>query len=283
MKKRSIDEIIFFLFGLTSVLCIALICFFIFAKGIPTISKIGVSDFLLGIKWKPKSDVFGIFPMILASIIVAVGSAIIGVPIGILCATYMAMFTKGKFYTFLQSIVDLLAGIPSIVYGFFGLVVLVPIFREILPGNGKHIFTASFLLGLMILPQIISVSENAISSVKKTYYNAAVAQGISHERVVFSVVLPAAKSGIMSSIILGIGRSIGETMAVIMVIGNQPILPKNLFKGARTLTGNIVIEMGYATGMHRDALLATAMVLFIIVLLINVIYQLAVGGERSNV
>ncbi len=233
-------------------------------------AEIGVGNFLLGTKWKPGIDVYGILPMILGSVYVTAGALIIGVPIGILTAIFMAYFCPEKIYGVLKPAVELLAGIPSVVYGFFGLVVLVPFVRDNLGGTGLSMLTASMLLGMMILPTIISVAEAALRAVPKSYYEGALALGADHTRSVFSIIVPAAKSGIFASIVLGIGRAIGETMAVIMVAGNQARIPQGLLEGVRTMTANIVIEMGYAADLHRDALIATAVVLFIFIVIINV-------------
>ena len=232
--------------------------------------EIGVGDFLFGTKWKPGIDVYGILPMILGSIYVTAGALVIGVPIGILTAIFMAYYCPEKIYGILKPAVELLAGIPSVVYGFFGLVVLVPFMRDNLGGTGLSMLTASILLGMMILPTVISVSEAALRAVPESYYEGALALGADHTRSVFSIIVPAAKSGIFAAIILGIGRAIGETMAVIMVAGNQARIPQGLLEGVRTMTANIVIEMGYAADLHRDALIATAVVLFVFIVIINV-------------
>ena len=229
---------------------------------------------MLGTTWKPLNNEFGIFPMILGSIYVTAGAIVIGVPIGILCAIYMARFCPKKLYKILHPAVELLAGIPSIVYGFFGLVVIVPIIQDLFNlSSGKNMLTASILLGIMILPTIISVCESSIRAVPDSYYEGSLALGATHERSVFFTVVPAAKSGILAGIILGVGRAIGETMAVIMIAGNQPIIPKNLLSGVRTLTANIVLEMGYAADLHREALIATGVVLFVFILLINLLFS----------
>ncbi|MBA4688445.1 MAG: phosphate ABC transporter permease subunit PstC [Candidatus Galacturonibacter soehngenii] len=262
-------EIVFLVAACMSVLAVALICFFLFVNGIPAIKEIGVFDFLLGEKWKPSNNIYGILPMILGSIYVTAGAIIIGVPIGILTSVFMAKYCPKRIYPFLKSSVELMAGIPSIVYGFFGLVLLVPFIREVFGGNGSSMLTASILLGIMILPTIVGVSEAAIRAVPSQYYEGSLALGATHERSIFFVVLPAAKSGIIAAVVLGIGRAIGETMAVIMVAGNQARLPKGIFKGVRTLTANIVIEMGYAADLHREALIATGVVLFVFILIIN--------------
>ena len=221
----------------------------------------------------PKNGFFGIFPMIMGSLYITAGAIIVGVPVGIFTAVFMAKFCSGKLYKILKPAVDLLAGIPSVVYGFFGMVVLVPMVRNIFGGNGNSILTASLLLGIMILPTIIGVSESAIRAVPDSYYEGSLALGASHERSVFFTVLPAAKSGILAGVVLGIGRAIGETMAVVMVAGNQARMPMELYKGVRTLTANIVLEMGYATDLHREALIATAVVLFVFILLINLSFS----------
>ena len=247
---------------------------FLFANGIPAMKEIGFMEFLTGERWKPTNEIFGILPMIMGSIYVTAGAIILGVPIGILTSVFMAKYCPKKIYPVLKGATELLAGIPSVVYGFFGLVVLVPLIRDICQkfhwgGNGSSILTASILLGMMILPTIIGVTESAIRSVPAHYYEGALALGATHERSIFSVVLPAAKSGVVAGIVLGIGRAIGETMAVIMVAGNQARMPAGIVRGVRTLTANIVLEMGYAAGLHREALIATAVVLFVFILLIN--------------
>ncbi len=257
-----------------SILAVALICIFLFANGVPAIAEIGPLEFLGGMRWKPLNNMFGVFPMIVGSIYVTAGAIVVGVPIGILCAVFMARFCPKKIYPVLKPMIELMAGIPSIVYGFFGLVVIVPLMQDIFGGSGKSVLTASILLGIMILPTIIGVSESAIRAVPESYYEGALALGDTHERSVFRAVLPAAKSGIMAGVILGIGRAIGETMAVIMVAGNQAVIPGSLLAGVRTLTANIVLEMGYAADLHREALIATGVVLFVFILIINLLFSL---------
>lgn len=271
--KEKIMKAVFLIAACASIISVALICVFLFASGVPAIGEIGPIKFLFGTVWKPLNNVFGILPMIVGSIYVTAGAIVIGVPIGILCAVYMARFCPKKLYKILKPAVDLLAGIPSIVYGFFGLVVMVPFIREMIGGSGKSVLTASILLGIMILPTIIGVSEAAIRAVPDSYYEGALALGATHERSVFFALLPAAKSGILASVILGVGRAIGETMAVIMVAGNQAIIPGSLLSGVRTMTANIVLEMGYATNLHREALIATAVVLFVFILIINLSFS----------
>lgn len=252
-----------------SILAVMLICVFLFVNGIPAMQEIGFANFLLGQKWKPSNEIFGIFPMILGSCYVTAGAVVLGVPVGILTAVFLAYFCPEKIYPVLKSAVGLLAGIPSVIYGFFGLVVLVPLIRDLFGGKGSSMLAASVLLGIMILPTIIEVVESAIRAVPESYYEGALALGASHERSVFFLVLPAVKSGVLAGIVLGIGRAVGETMAVIMVAGNQARMPAGILKGVRTLTANIVIEMGYAAQLHREALVATAVVLFVFILLIN--------------
>ena len=223
--------------------------------------------------WAPGQGLYGIFPMIVASIIVTAGAILFGVPLGLLCAIFLARFCPKRLYRVLKPAAELLAGIPSIVYGFFGLVVLVPMMQTLFGGSGKGILTASLMLGIMILPTIINVSEAALRAVPDSYYEGSLALGATHERSVFSAVLPAARSGILAGVILGVGRAIGETMAVAMVAGNQPLLPESLTSGVRTLTANIVQEMGYATDLHREVLIACGVVLFVFILIINLCFS----------
>ena len=279
--KEKVMEAVFMLCACVSILSVALICIFLFANGIPAMTKIGFFDFIFGQKWKPSNEVFGIFPMIIGSIYITAGAVIIGVPIGILTAVYLARFCPEKLYKIIKPAVDLLAGIPSVVYGFFGLCVIVPFVRNNIGGDGNSILTASILLGFMILPTIINVSESSIRAVPEKYYQGALALGATHERSVFCTVVPAAKSGIMAGIVLGIGRAIGETMAVIMVAGNQARMPKGILEGIRTMTSNIVMEMGYATDLHREALIATGVVLFVFILIINTLFSILKNKDKE--
>ena len=271
--KERIMQAVFALCACVSILAVILICVFLFANGIPGIAKIGPLKFFTGTTWKPGNDKYGILPMIMGSIYVTGGAILIGVPIGLLTAVYMAKFCNKKLYRVMKPATELLAGIPSVVYGFFGIKVLVPMVRQLFGGDGSSILTASVLLGVMILPTIIGVIEPAIRAVPESYYEGALALGATHERSIFSVMLPAAKSGILAGIILGIGRAMGETMAVVMVCGNNPRMPAGILKGARTLTANIVMDMGYATGLHREALIAIGVVLFIFILIINLSFS----------
>ncbi len=271
--KEKLMHGVFAAAACVSVLAVLLICLFLFGSGIPAIGKIGISEFLLGIKWKPGNDIYGIFPMILGSLCVTFGAILLGVPVGILTAVFMSQFCPEKLRKILKPAVDLLAGIPSVVYGFFGLMVIVPLIRTIFGGSGTSMLSACIVLGIMILPTIINVSASALDAVPKSYYEGSLALGASHERSVFCAVVPAAKSGILAGVILGIGRAVGETMAVIMVAGNQPVIPNSIIKGVRTMTANIVLEMGYAADLHREALIATAVILFIFILIINLTFS----------
>ncbi len=273
--KESVMKFVFLLAALVSIVAVLLICVFMFANGVPAMAEVGFFDFFLGKNWAPTDQPasYGIFPMILGSLYITAGAILIGVPIGILTAVFLARFCPKPLYRVLKPAVELLAGIPSVVYGFFGLVVLVPFVRNTFGGDGSSILTASLLLGVMILPTIVGVSESAIRAVPESYYEGALALGASHERSVFFAMLPAARSGILAGIVLGIGRAIGETMAVILVAGNQPRMPSGLLKGVRTMTTNIVMEMGYAADLHREVLIATAVVLFVFILLINLCFS----------
>ena len=275
--KEEIMRLVFLLAACASIALVAMICVFLFGNGLPTIGKIGVTEFFLGETWRPNNDLYGILPMILGSAYVTLGAIVVGVPIGILTAVFMARFCPDSIYRFLKPAVELLAGIPSVVYGFFGLVVMVPFIRDNIGGTGSSMLTASLLLAMMILPTLISVAEAALRAVPNSYYEGALALGAWHVRSVFFTIVPAAKSGIMAAIILGLGRAVGETMAVIMVAGNQARMPQGLLEGVRTMTTNIVIEMGYAADMHRDALIATAVVLFIFILIINLTFSYLKG------
>ena len=277
--RENIMHGVFLVCALASILAVALICVFLFANGLPAMREIGFLNFLTGTSWRPGNDIYGILPMIVGSIYITAGAIVIGVPIGLLTAIFMAFYCPKRIYGILKPCTELLAGIPSIVYGFFGMVVIAPTVLDIAKffgadiSSGATILSAAILLGIMILPTIIGVSEAALRAVPNAYYEGAVAMGATHERAVFSVMLPAAKSGVLAGIVLGIGRAIGETMAVIMVAGNQPRLTASVLEGIRTMTANIVIEMGYATGLHREALIATGVVLFVFILIINLAFS----------
>jgi phosphate transport system permease protein len=264
-------------------LAVALICLFLFANGLPAIREIGLGEFLFGEEWAPSDQppAFGIFPMILGSVYVTGGAVLLGAPVGVLTAVFMSKLCPRRLRSFLQPLVELLAGIPSIVYGFFGIVTIVPLIRLLFGGSGSSILAASFLLALMILPTVICITESALDALPPELYDGAAALGASHERIIFAVLLPAAKSGVLAAVVLGIGRAVGETMAVIMVAGNQARAPAGLLRGARTLTANIVLEMGYAADLHRGALIGTGVVLFVFILAINLLFSsLQKGGGQ---
>ncbi|MGE9975764.1 phosphate ABC transporter permease subunit PstC [Coprococcus catus] len=289
--KEKVMQGVFFIAACTSVLAVALICVFLFINGVPAMKEIGFVKFLTGTVWRPNNDIYGIFPMIMGSIYVTAGAILIGVPIGILTSVFMAKYCPKQIYPVLKGATELLAGIPSVIYGFFGLVVMVPAIREFgktlrqagilhKGGDGNSILTASLLLGMMILPTIIGVTESNIRAVPSQYYEGSLALGATHEQSIFKVVLPAAKSGVIAGVVLGIGRAIGETMAVIMIAGNQARLPESILEGVRTMTANIVLEMGYASGLHREALIATGVVLFVFILIIN--FSVALLNRRGE-
>lgn len=273
--KEKIGEIIFLISAIMSVLLIGLIIFFIFRSGIDFVSKYGLVPFLTGEKWAPtaKPASFGIWPMIVGSIIVTVLSTLIALPFGLAVSIFMAYYAE-KSYNFLKGFINLLAAIPSVVYGFFAMVVLAPRIGKIFHSSQYNMLTASILLSIMILPTMVNISENSLRQVPKTFYSGSLALGATKEETIHKVMIPYAKSGIFSSIILAIGRAIGETMAVYLVVGNQPRMPGSILDGARTLTTNIVLEMGYASGMHKESLIATGMVLFFFILLINIIFNI---------
>ena len=274
--REGAARILFLAAACVSIFAVLLITFYLFVSGVPAIAEIGVFKFLFGTVWKPGNDIYGILPMILGSFYVTAGALVLGVPIGILTAIFLSRFASPKMINVLKPAVQLLAGIPSVVYGFFGLVVIVPL----LGGRGSML-AASIVLAIMILPTVITVSESSLNAVDRSYYEGALALGATHERSVFSIILPAAKSGVTAAVILGIGRAIGEAMAVIMVAGNQPRMPQGIMKGLRTLTTNIVMEMGYSADLHREALIATAVVLFVFILIINFLFSLTKRGNKS--
>lgn len=272
--KESAMRMVFLLSALMSVLAVLCICVFLFGQGIPAIAEIGPLKFLFTADWRPGNNVFGIFHMIVGSLYVTAGAIIIGVPLGLLCAVFMARYCPPKLYKILKPATELMAGIPSIIYGFFGLMVIVPVMQSIFGANGKGVLTASILLGIMILPTIIGVCESSIRAVPESYREGALALGATEERAAFSVIIPAAKSGITAGVILGVGRAIGETMAVVMIAGNTQMMPNGPLSGVLTLTANIVLEMGYAQNLHRGALIATGVVLFVFIMIINLLFSL---------
>ncbi|MDR2553016.1 MAG: phosphate ABC transporter permease subunit PstC [Treponema sp.] len=279
MKER-VWQAVFLLAACICILWVVLICLFLFVQGVPAVVRVGLPSFLGGIRWKPGAGLYGIAPMILGSLYAAAGALALGVPGGLLSAVFMARFCGKGLYRILSPGVSLLAGIPSVIYGFFGLTAVVPLIRVLFGGSGKSLLAVSLILGIMILPTIITVSEAAIRAVPETCYEGALALGAAHEYAVFFVLVPAAKQGITAGIVLGIGRAVGETMAVIMVAGNQALIPGSPLRGLRTLTANIALEMGYASGLHREVLIATAAALFVFILGINGL--LSLSRNRGN-
>lgn len=273
---------VFLLCACISIAAVIMICIFMLANGVPAMKEVGPIKFLFGTVWKPKQGLFGIGPMIIGSIYVTAGAMAVGVPIGLLTAVFLAKYCPEKLYKIIKPIINLMAGIPSIIYGFFGLMVIIPAIQNIFGTSGKGILAASILLGMMILPTIINTSESSIRAVPDSYFEGALALGATKERSIFCTVIPAAKSGVMSGIILGMGRAVGETMAVVMVAGNQAIIPEGILSGTRTLTSNIVLEMAYAPqGIHRNSLIATAVVLFVFILVINICFSILNRKEKK--
>lgn len=270
-RKETWLQVLFAGCAALCILSVALICWFLFANGLPAIVEIGPLNFLGSAHWTPSQGHYGILAMIVGSICLGLGSALFGVPLGVLTAVYLAYYCPKKLYEPLKSAIDLLAGIPSVVFGFFGLVVLVGWMQKVFVGSsGKGILCASLLLAIMILPTIVSVSENALQKIDPSFYEASRALGAGHDHTVFFVCLPAAARGIGTAAILGISRAIGETMAVIMVAGNAAILPASILSPVRTLTTGIVLEMSYASGLHRQALIAMGAILFVLILIMNI-------------
>lgn len=267
--ERAI-QLMLFISAIIAILGVILITYFIINEGYPVIRKVGLWDFLTGQKWAPTQEIYGIYPMIVGSLIVTAGALILGVPIGIGCAVFLAELAKPKIAGVIKPGIELLAGIPSVIYGLYGLVVIVPTIRKVFNNQGFSVLAGSIVLAIMILPTIINVSESAIRSVPLDYKEASLSLGSSHWQSIKNVIVPAARSGIIAGVILGMGRAIGETMAVIMIVGNSPIMPKSILSPVRTLTGNIGIEMGYASGEHQQALFATGIVLFVFIMLLNI-------------
>jgi phosphate transport system permease protein len=270
---EKITEKTFLIIALSALSSLALITVFIFVEGLPLIAKVGIMDFVFGMKWAPSQGYFGIFPMIIGSISVTLGATILGVPVAICCSIFLAEFAPAKVSNIIRPAIQLLAGIPSVVYGFWGLLSIVPFIRKYIGGPGLSILAGSIILAIMILPTIISITEVSLLSLPRQYKEGGLALGTTHWQTIYSLLIPSAKSGIVAAIILGIGRAIGETMAVIMVLGNAVAIPQSILDPARTLTTNIGIEMGYASGDHQQALFATGIVLLIIIMILNATAQ----------
>ncbi|MEW5867394.1 MAG: phosphate ABC transporter permease subunit PstC [Bacillota bacterium] len=280
--KEAIIEKALVVIALSAIAVLGLIILFVFKEGSPVMARVGVIRFISGTKWAPSRGVFGILPMILGSVWVTLGALAIGVPLGLACAIFLAEMAPARVSSILKPSVELLAGIPSVVYGFIGLVVLVPFIRRWLGGPGFSVLAAAIVLGIMVLPTIISISFDAFKAVPAAYREGMLALGATKWQAIRMVILPAARPGIIAAVILGLGRAIGETMAVIMVAGNSTKIPSSALAPVRTLTSNIALEMGYATGEHREALLATGMVLFVVIALLNVAARLFAGGGRVS-
>lgn len=279
-KKEKIIEKILLIIAFSSILVLALIAFFIFEEGLPLIWKVGSGAFIFGERWVPSQRSFGILPMIIGSFWVTFGALLFGIPLGLACAIFLSEWTPPLASMILRPTIQLLAAIPSVIYGFWGLIVIVPLVRNYLGGPGLSILSGSLILSFMILPTIISISEDSLKALPSSYKPGSLALGATHWQTIWRVLIPAARSGIVASIILGMGRAIGETMAMIMILGNAVKMPTSFLDSARTLTTNIGIEMGYASGDHRQALFATGVILFFIIMILN---SLAVVLSRRRI
>jgi len=268
--ERYIKNVLFFCAAI-SIFVVLLITVFVCIEGFPIIKKHGLLNFMLGRKWYPLDGVFGIFPMIIGSIYVTCGALLFGVPLGVGCAIFLAEIVPQKIAKILRPGIELLAGIPSVVYGFYGMVVIVPLIKKYFGGSGFSVLAASVILTVMILPTIVNISEDAIRAVPDEYKEGSLALGATHWQTIKRVVLPTARSGIMTAIVLGMGRAIGETMAVILVTGNVAKIPGSFLDPVRTLTSNIAIEMPYSAGEHTQALFATGIVLFVLIMFLNIL------------
>lgn len=278
-KSEKLIENILVLCAAIFILVILLITIFIFAKGIPLLLKIGIGNFLFSSDWRPTKGFFGIGSMVVGSLTITFGSMLWAVPLGIITAIFMAEIAPHRVGTMLGSMVELLAGIPSVVYGFVGLIVLVPFIRDYIGGNGLSVLAGAIILGIMILPTVINISRDSIQAVPKEYKEGSLALGATHYQTIARVIVPAARSGIITAVVLGMGRAIGETMAVVMVTGNSTVVPDSILSPVRTMTSNIVLEMGYASGDHQAALFATGMMLFIFIVFLNLMVTLSVKGR----
>lgn len=269
-RIEKLSKAVFMGAAIVSVLCLGIIALFIIKEGSPALIEVGILDFMFGKVWQPDADIFGIFPMILATIYGTIGAMVIGIPIGVMTAVFIVEIAPKPVQVILKPAIDLLAGIPSVVYGFFGLVVILPIISEVFGGSGNSLLAVCIILGIMVLPTIINISATSIRAVPKEYTDGSLALGASKIQTIFRVTLPAAKSGIVAAIILGVGRAIGETMAVILVAGNAAIIPTNVLKPVRTMTANIAVEMAYAFGLHQEALFATGVILLAFIMILNI-------------
>ncbi len=282
-RNEKLIQIVLAVIAFSAISFLAIITFFIFIEGTPIIIKYGIKNFLLGMDWFPSEKSFGILPMIIGSVEVTAGALIIGVPLGLACAITLTEFSSKRVRQIIKPVIELLAGIPSVVYGFIGVVILVPFIRNNLGGPGLSVLAASIVLGIMILPTIISISIDSLLAVPRNYREGSIAMGATQWQTTIMVMFPAAKSGIITSIILGMGRAIGETMAVIMIAGNAINIPHSILDPVRTLTSNIALEIGYSTGEHRQALFATGIVLFIIIMILNTVANLMSSKKRGRI
>lgn len=268
MKDRIAERLLLFI-AFSAVLSLLLITFFIFQQGIPLIFKAGLRNFF-SIHWAPTRGSFGILSMIVGSLMVTIGALIIGVPLSLACAIFLAEFSSKPIQKTLKPTIELLAGIPSVVYGFIGIVVLVPFIRENFGGPGFSVLASSIILGIMILPTIVSISYDSLVALPASYREGSLALGATRWQTILMVLIPAARSGIIAAIILGMGRAIGETMAVIMIAGNALKIPHSILDPVRTITSTIALELGYSAGDHRAALFACGSILFMIIIVLNI-------------
>jgi len=280
-SERCIEFLLKLVAGMF-ILAIILITVFIFARGIPLITKTGVTEFLLEPTWIPTKGMFGIWTMLMGSLFVTFAAMLWAVPLGLTTAVFMAEIAPYKIGQMLGKLVEMLAGIPSVVYGFIGLIILVPFIRNHVGGNGMSVLAGAIILGIMILPTIVNISRDAIAAVPGEYKESSLALGATHLQTIGKVIIPAARSGIITAVVLGMGRAIGETMAVVMVTGNATIVPHSLTDPVRTMTSNIVLEMGYAAGDHQAALFATGMILFIFIVVLNLLVNIAAKAGIAN-
>lgn len=284
-RKKAIKETgmkcLFIIAATLFIIVVATVCIYLFILAVPTIAEIGFVEFLFGTEWIPSSGLYGIGTMIVGTAYATAGALIVGVPIGLLTAVFMAFYCPAWLYRIIKPMTNILAGIPSIVYGYFGLKVIVPFVYSIAgEGTGMCLLTTALILGVMILPTVISITENSLRAVPKSYFEGAVALGATKERAIFRTVFPAAGSGVLTAIILALGRAFGETAAVVIICGNKSQFPTSLFDPFSTLSSLIANQLGYAEDLHREALIACAAVLFVFILIITVIVMFLRKKER---
>lgn len=279
--REILMRILFAVAAAVFIVVVLVICVYLFVSAVPTISEIGWIDFLFGDRWLPSSGYYGVGTLVVGTACATAGALVVGVPIGLLVAVFMAFYCPKPLYSFLKPLTNILAGIPSIVYGYFGLQLIVPMVQQMFhAASGTTLLTTAIVLGIMIMPTIISITENSLRAVPKSYYEGTIALGATKERAIFRTMFPAAKSGVMTSIILGLGRAFGETAAVVFICGNSAQFPTSLLDPIRTLSSNIALEMGYARHLHREALIACAVVLFVFILLITLLVMLLRRKEK---